>query len=66
MLRDSSKREAPQLVKATPFGRRSKRAVPACFSSSAAAWETADCVINSFLAALVKVPVSATASKISK
>ncbi len=53
--RDSSRRETPQGVRTAPFGRRSKRAVPACFSSSATAWETADCVIYSFLAAPVKI-----------
>lgn len=64
--RDSSKRDTPQWVRATPLGSRSKRAVPACFSSSATAWETADWVMNSFFAAFVKAPVSAIASKISK
>ena len=66
ILRDSSKSDTPQRVKAAPFGKRSKRAAPACFSSSATAWETADCVICNFFAALVNVPVSAIASKISK
>ena len=56
ILRDSSKREAPHPVKAAPLGKRSKRAVPACFSSSATAGETADWVIYRFLLPLPKSP----------
>ena len=53
-------------VRRTPRGIRSKSGAPACRSSSATAWETADWVRNSFCAAPVKVPARATASRISK